>query len=262
VGAKKVNSFKVLAVAIAAASIIGCGGSDSSQQPPPPSTKVTQGFELDVSGWATTQGITRVASNAGTPAIPASSGGYYAVTQNLHDDYQPGYGDGGHSYFGGKGTTYKGDFYQAIDVYVNASWAPAANPGVPGFWIDMTPDHADPANYGAEHNFQLTATGTQVNVTTDVSATPIASITSSGWYTFLMTFEKGATSDTPVVTHMKVLKGSTIVGQATAAATSPGGPFKSSDLLGNGYVWITVWQNGFANDALAIDNVVTGLLPY
>jgi hypothetical protein len=32
--------------------------------------------------------------------------------------------------------------------------------------------------------------------------------------------------------------------------------------VGNGYVWITVWQNGFANDALAIDNVVTGLLPY
>ena len=43
---------------------------------------MTQGFELDVSGWVTTQGITRVASNAGTPAIAASSGGYYAVAEH------------------------------------------------------------------------------------------------------------------------------------------------------------------------------------
>jgi hypothetical protein len=259
-----VNTFKVLAVAIAAASIIGCGGSDSSQPPPPPSTKVTQGFELDVSGWVTTQGITRV---AGTTAIPASSGGYYAAIQNLHDGYadgaQPGYGDGGHSWFGGKGAEYKGDFYQAIDVYVDAAWAPAAQPTVPGFWIDMTPNHADPANYGAEHNFQLTATGTKVEVRVDGQTDPIASITTSGWYTFIMTFKKGATATTPVASDLVVRNAQKqVLGQAAVVATSPGGPFNSQDLLGNGYVWITVWQNGFANDALAIDNVVTGLLPY
>jgi hypothetical protein len=257
------NTFKVLAIAIAAASIIGCGGSDSSQPPPPPAPKVTQGFELDVSGWVTTQGITRVASNAGTPAIPASSGGFYAVTQNQHDDYQPGYGDGGYSFFGGKGTVYKGDFFQSIDVYIDAAWAPAAVPAVPGFWIDMTPYHADSANYGAEHNFQLTATGTKVEVRVDGQTNPIASITTSGWYTFIMTFKKGATPTTPVATDLVVRNAQKqVLGQAAAVATSPGGPFNSQDLLGNGYVWITVWQNGFAGDALAIDNVVTGLLPY
>ena len=257
------NTFKVLAVAIAAASIIGCGGSDSAQPPPPPPQKVTQGFELDVSGWVTTQGITRVASNAGTPAIPASTGGYYAVIQNLHDDYQPGYGDGGHSYFGGKGTEYKGDFYQAIDVYIDAAWAAAAAPSVPGFWIDMAPYHADAANYGAEHNFQLTGTGSTVEVRVDGQTAPIATITMSGWYSFIMTFKKGATATTPVASDLVVRNAQKqVLGQAAVVATSPGGPFNSQDLLGNGYVWITVWQNGFANDALAIDNVVTGLLPY
>ena len=221
-----------------------------------------QAFEVDTAGWTATQGITRVASGSGTLGVPASAGGYYAEVQNKLDAYQAGYGDAGFSYFGGKGTEYKGDFYQAIDVYVDAKWAPAANPGVDGFWIDMTPYHADPDNYGAEHNFRLRATGNQVDVRIDAQTNPIASITESGWYTFLMTFQKGVVADEPVVTQMVILNAQhATVGSAAVAATSPGGPFKSKDLLGNGYVWITVWQNGFAGDTLAIDNLKTALLP-
>ena len=52
----------------------------------------------------------------------------------------------------------------------------------------------------------------------------------------------------------------TPLGTTQILATSPGGPFASSDLRGNGYIWITVWQNGFAANLLAIDNQRTGLL--
>jgi hypothetical protein len=49
-------------------------------------------------------------------------------------------------------------------------------------------------------------------------------------------------------------------GATPLLANSPGGPFASQDLGGNGYVWITLWQNGFAGDLLALDNVQTGLI--
>jgi hypothetical protein len=255
------SHLKTFAIALGILGAIGCGGSSS----PDPKPVFVQGFEADTDGFVASQGITRVASNVGTLALPASEGGYYAELQNLPDGYDDGVdvGDGGYSYFGGKGAEYAGDFYQAIDVYVVATWAPAATAGVASFWIDMTPNHADPDNYGAEHNFQLTATGSQVDVRVDGQTTPIASITASGWYTFLMTFEKGAAAADPVITDMLVLDPErTIVGQTTVTASSPGGPFASEDLLGNGYVWITVWQNGFADDLLAIDNLETALLPY
>ena len=254
------NHVKTFAIAIALLGVTGCAkdSTDSPQRPP-----FLQGFEVDTSGWTTTQGITRVASNGGTLGIPASAGTHYAEIQIQADGYATGYGDGGHSFYGGKGTTYEGDFYQAIDVYVDATWSPAAAAGVPSFWIDMTPYHADPANYGAEHNFRLTATGSAVDVAVDGQASPIASLTTSGWYTFLMTFRKGATATTPVLTDLVIRNAQKkVIGQATAAATSPGGPFNSQDLAGNGYVWITVWQNGFAGNLLAIDNLETGLLPY
>jgi hypothetical protein len=52
-----------------------------------------------------------------------------------------------------------------------------------------------------------------------------------------------------------------LIGTTQVLATSPGGPFTGADLRGNGYVWITLWQNGFAGDVLAIDNQRTGLWP-
>jgi hypothetical protein len=54
----------------------------------------------------------------------------------------------------------------------------------------MTPYHADPNNWGAEHNFRLTALGSSVRVTVDGQTTPLAVITQSGWYTFLMTWRR------------------------------------------------------------------------
>ncbi|HYL74524.1 MAG TPA: hypothetical protein VEU96_09985 [Bryobacteraceae bacterium] len=223
-----------------------------------------QGFEANTGDWVVSQGITRVPSLGGTLHLAASAGNFYAELQNLHDGYgYPGFGDGGYSFFGGANPVYNGDFYQAIDVYINAHWAPAADTGSPAFWIDMTPYHADPNNYGAEHNFRLSATGSSVEVRVDGQAVPIATITSSGWYTFLMTWRKAANPADPAITDMNLYNAAhNLVGTTQVSATSPGGPFASSDLRGNGYVWITIWQNGFGGDVLGLDNQRTGSLPW
>jgi hypothetical protein len=220
-----------------------------------------QGFEDNTGDWVASQAITRVPSGGGSLALTAASGSYYAELENLQDGYMAGYGDGGYSLYGGSNTTYLGDFFQAIDVYVDAGWAAPVPSYADSFWIDMTPYHADPANYGAEHNFRLTATGTSVIVKVDGQTTPMATIVTSGWYTFMMTYQKAALDTDPVITDMQIYDSSSVlVGTTTVAANSPGGPFLSSDLRGNGYVWITVWTNGSANDILGIDNVRTGLL--
>ncbi|HLJ69599.1 MAG TPA: hypothetical protein VKX16_19760 [Chloroflexota bacterium] len=219
-----------------------------------------QGFETDTGDWVASQAITRVPSGGGALHLTASSGNYYAELQNLHDGYQLGYGDGGYSFFGGADSVYHGPFYQAIDVYIDANWAPAAASYAPSFWIDETPYHADPNNYGAEHNFRLTATGSSVNVTVDGQTTPMATLTTSGWYTFVMTWRQDVNLANPAITDLSIYDSNhQQVGTTdTVYATSPGGPFASSDLRGNGYVWITLWQNGFANDVLGLDNVRTG----
>jgi hypothetical protein len=126
----------------------------------------------------------------------------------------------------------------------------------------MTPYHADARNYGAGHNFRLTATGSDVGVKVDGQTTPIATLTTSGWHTFMMTWKKAAAGTDPVISDMKVYDTShTLLVTTQVLANSPGGPFLSQDLRGNGYVWITLWQNGLAGDVLAIDNQRTGLLP-
>jgi hypothetical protein len=223
-----------------------------------------QGFEISTGDWIASQSINRVPSMGGTLHLQAADGKYYAELQNLHDGYgYPGYGDGGYSLYGGSNSTYNGDFYQAIDVYIDAHWAPATHPYDPSFWIDMAPYHADPNNYGAEHNFRIKALGTSVSVSVDGQATPIATLTHSGWYTFVMTFRKAANPSAPVISDLSVYDASHMVlGTTQVLATSPGGPFASADLKGNDYVWITLWQNGFANDVIALDNQRTALLPW
>lgn len=221
-----------------------------------------QGFEKNTGDWQASQGITRVKSKGGTLGLKAAKGHYYAELQNLHDGYQAGYGDGGYSFYGGADAVYHGAFYQSIDVYIDANWTPATLSYAPSFWIDMTPYHADPNNYGAEHNFHVKATGSHVDVTVDGETNHIASITKSGWYTFAMLYSKAPNPANPVITDMVILDAKRkLVANTRVEATSPGGPFASADLRGNGYVWITVWQNGFAGDVLGIDNVRTGLLP-
>ncbi len=85
-----------------------------------------QGFETDTGDWVFYDGgaiSARVASGGGLLHVPSASGSYHAELANVHDDYQPGYGSAGHSYFGGKDPVYQGAFYQAIDVYINPAWS-------------------------------------------------------------------------------------------------------------------------------------------
>jgi hypothetical protein len=223
-----------------------------------------QGFEVNTGDWVASAAITRVPSLGGTLLLPASSGGFYAEIKNLQDGYSAPFGDAGFSRYGGYDSVYGGDFYQAIDVYIDVSWAvPVPYPALEAFWIDMTPYHADPGNYGAEHNFRIKALGGTVEVFVDGQPAPMATLNSSGWYTFMMTWRKDAVATNPVITDMNVYNAThALVGTTQVLATSPGGPFLSSDLKGNGYVWITVWQDGFANDVMGIDNQRTGLLPW
>jgi len=46
----------------------------------------------------------------------------------------------------------------------------------------------------------------------------------------------------------------------TVCSNSPGGTLLTKDLMGPGYLWITVWPNGWAGDVLGIDNVRVDLL--
>ena len=164
-----------------------------------------QGFETNTGDWTVSQGITRVPSGGGSLHLTASSGHHYAEIQNLHDGYSAPFGDGGFSFYGGADSVFHGAFYQSIDVYIKADWpVPVPYPSLPAFWIDMTPYHADPANFGAEHNFRLTAVGSAVQVYVDGQLSPIATLTSSGWYTFQMTWRRAPNLADPVITDMNV----------------------------------------------------------
>ncbi len=202
---------------------------------------------------------TRVPSGGGTLHVPSFAGSYHAEITNIPDDYLPGFGDSAVSRFGFPAPPPTqpypgGDFSQSISMYIFANWPTAIYNG-PGVWIDMSPAHPS-GNYGAEHNFRLTPTGTAVQIFVDGQTTPIATLSTTGWYTFQMTFRKGATPTSLVSTDMNVYDaGGNLLGTTVVQSTSPGGPLLSQDLGGPGYVWITVWPNGWANNILAIDNV-------
>jgi hypothetical protein len=231
-----------------------------------------QGFETDTGDWNPTinsqqQPVTttfRVASGGGVLGLQAADGNYYAEVHNLDDDFETGFGDSGYTLFGfATQPAYPGgDFSQSIKMYVNANW-PVALYGGPGVWIDETPGSPS-GNYGGEHNFRLTPTGTAVDVYIDGQPS-IATIATSGWYNFQMTFQKtGYCNDTYgyVTTIMTVFDSSgNVVGTpTTVCANSPGGPLNSGDLLGPGYIWITVWPDGWAGDVLGIDDARADLL--
>ena len=216
-----------------------------------------------MSGFTAYQGITQVASGGGALHLNASSGDFYAEVQNKPDEYGYGCGMGGYSFYGGKDSVYSGPFHQSIDVYINTAWAPGYLGGTPAFWIDMAPYHADPNNYGAEQNFQVSVPGTGiVNISATGQSDQLATITESGWYTFDMVFRQGTNANELVETDLSVYDSAkSLLGTTTLQANSPGGPFLNSDLCGNGYVWLSVWQNGFAGDVIAIDNLVAGPVP-
>jgi len=212
-----------------------------------------QGFETDTSGWNGT--INRVPSGGGTLSLPAASGSYYAEITNTHDDYQPGYGTAGYTGFD-SGTLYTDNFFQSVDLYVDPSWT--SNSGQ-AFWLDGAPDTLGGTNYGGEHNFRFNTTGTAVNVSVDGQLGYIASIANAGWYTFEMTYTRGANPTDLVTTQMNVYDSAhNLIGSTSVLSDSPMGPLLSSDLSGPGYYWFTVWENGAAGDTVGIDNLRTG----
>jgi hypothetical protein len=95
-----------------------------------------------------------------------------------------------------------------------------------------------------------------VAVTADGS-TPLATITQSGWYTFQMIYSKGATDASLAMTTLSIFdkNGNQVGVSAVELDDSDGDPLESQYLQGPGYMWLTVWQNGFSDDYLGIDDV-------
>jgi len=221
-----------------------------------------EGFETDIGDWIFYDGGAvsgRVASGGGLLGVTSASGLYHAELANLHDAYMAGYGSGGYSYFGGADPVYQGSFYQAIDVYIDPTWS-----GL-GFWIDMSPRGTDDTSlYAAEGNFRLTADGSSVAVQA-INGSTLADLTTAGWYSFEMVWSKGANPTDLINIDLNLYdSSSTLLGTESFLATFPdpdGATAGQSQYLGNnGYVWLSVWQNGFADDVIAIDNVRTGLV--
>jgi hypothetical protein len=125
-------------------------------------------------------GITLETSGSGQLPSGPASGNYFAVVTNTDNGYATGYGGGGYTYYGGDQQTCTGPIQQSVTIYVNTAWAAPANPSIPAFWLDMSPDHQDPNNFGAEHNFRFYVDGSgSIEVTGDNGdpSNPIATIT-------------------------------------------------------------------------------------
>lgn len=215
-----------------------------------------QGFEENTNDWIAYTSIERVPSGGGVLGLSSPYGDFHAEIRNLQDNYSPGLGSAGHTYFGAPVATYDGDFFQALTVYVDAAnWA-VGN----GFWIDESPRGTNNESaFDDEQNFNF-AVLTQGMVRVRIhGSTPLTTITHSGWYTFVETFRRtGSTTNDMVENDFLVYD---TAGQRVASNTVTSG-LASPKLGGNSYLWITVWHNGFADDILAIDDTRTGYLPF
>ncbi len=147
-----------------------------------------------------------------------------------------------------------GAFYQSAAYYINTTW------GAGGFWIDTTPK-SDPG-YVDETNFRVSSDGLgTVNVQLVGYQTvqpdgsfPSLNINTTGWYTFKTTFEDNGGFVKNVLSVLDA--GGNTVGSASQVSTMP-----FADLTGPSYGdWTTVWQNGFAQDFLGIDDVELGTI--
>jgi len=218
-----------------------------------------QGFEENTNGWTAYVSIERLPSGGGVLGLTSPYGNYHAEIQNLHDNYPYGVGLGsaGHTYFGGPVATYNGDFFQALTVYIDAAnWAEGGG----GFWLDETPRGTDNTNaWDDEMNFNFSVP-TQGMVRVRIhGSTPLVTIKKSAWYTFVETFRRtGPSVEDKVQNDFLVYDpaGNQVASNTVTSALA------SPMLGGNGYLWITVWNNGFANDILAIDDTRTGFLPF
>lgn len=230
-----------------------------------------QGFESDTAGWHADTGgaINRVAS--GTAGIPAFDGSFYGDVQNARDQYLPGYGSGGFSWFEGNGSTpppYPGSgFSESISAYINVTTPPPTDAADAGFSISMTPSSITsdgvgcyPAACSDEQLFRLFYSGSSVNV--EINGTTVQTIGTSGWYTFQITYQKGATPTSLVTNEMNIFNASgNLLSSTAASGDMEGGTLESSNLAGPGYVWLPQWQDGFSGDHLAIDDVRADAIP-
>lgn len=227
------------------------------------------GFETDTGDFTGSGTITRVPSYGGTLGVVSNYGAWHAEITNLQDGYSTNFGDSQYTLFGGKVSTYPGQFWQAVDVYIDLStWVPGTDSSLwdeIAFQIDESPANTSGGSYyAAETNFRFyfdspssPTPGVLVVKHHDTGRTiaTIDSSTGSGWYTFVITYYKGAT--TVQNEAMVLAPDGTVLGtdvEDTGAA--------NASLGGSGYLWFTVWQNGFANDIAAIDNARTGLRDY
>jgi len=236
-----------------------------------------QGFETDRSGWtpdtsgSTAGTITRVANGDGTLHLIAPDGTHYAEVTNSDDAYpsgftvgQPGsgYGTGGYSLFGTSAVQpYPGSpFTQSIDVYIDPTLT-ATSPSVPAFWIDAAPTSTDPNGntYAGEHNFQLLYNSDAVTVNPDNGAKgALTTITNAGWYNFQFLYSQSDANPTDTSdTTLSVFNDTgTLLGSQTLTNDVPvNGTLQNQYLGGVNYIWLPVWQNGFSNDTLGIDDV-------
>jgi len=227
----------------------------------------SNGFEApaDTAEWfqtGTVDSITRVPSSGGTLLYPSSGGAFHAEVANSPSDYLPGYGTSVFTRSGGSVTPYAGDFYVALDIYVDtATWGPVGD----GFWLDASPRNAGTgfSDFNAETNFrfEVPALGSvKVSAFTLGGSNVITTLTSSGWYTFVITFRKtGNLTTDPVFSDQMIYSASGMLMGTSSLPTL----MASADLGGNSYEhWITVWKDGFANDMIAVDNSRTGFLPF
>ena len=127
----------------------------------------------------------------------------------------------------------------------------------------MSPHQSDtdPNSWWGEHLFYVHPTGSAVTVRADGQAAPFANITQSGWYTFLITWQKTAEED-PALSKMLVLDAQKQLVGSYVTPNTFNGQLLSKDLKGWRSIWITGWPDGWNNDVLAIDNVQVALLPY
>lgn len=83
----------------------------------------------------------------------------------------------------------------------------------------------------------------------------MATLTTSGWYTFEATFAQGLLPTDPIEVSLAIYDSAhSLISTVMTPVKTSLAEYQSQFLGTGGYAWITTWQNGFANDVLAIDN--------
>lgn len=204
-------------------------------------------------------GITRVASGGGTLGYTAASGGFYAEIQNV-ENIQTGLGNAGGTIFGSTvATHFSTGFKESIDIYVDTSkWLPQGAVGS-NLVISNRPtttSGAPPSGTADDFvNFIFTVSSPgHIDVSSDASPA-LTTITTSGWYTFVTTFDPSAgfvQNDVFVYDALGNLQGTS----GHYISTLP-----SASMGGSGLTLVNPWRNGFAGDTIAIDNLQTSAIP-